>query len=340
MRQGNGSASDWLFASPYADDRSDAVQLVGSVAAILSIGAGVIHVSAAGDHTELPVMFVGFMVVAALEVALGGLLLWRRPSKLLIAAALAMMLGSIGIWILSRTAGLPFIERGHQEPVGFKDGVTKLFELGSIPVLLLLLSRDLARVSLPSPRLASHTLSVLGAACFALMVPALLLGGGEQHSHEEAVALGIHDEDDHGDSHELAQETDTHGSHDQQGTGGNDPGPAHDHAASQNSGGGHQHTDLALTGTSFEPTHDHASGDPHDDAPRHHSDPDHQTDRKGDHHRGDRPKDDEHDGGHHGGGDGEGDEGGGADDDGPVTVSYEPEPSVCVIPGDMTVCFP
>ena len=71
------------------------MRLVGSVAAIVSIGAGVIHVSAAGDHTELPVMLVGFLVVAALQVALGGLILWRRPSKLLIAAGLAMMLSSI-----------------------------------------------------------------------------------------------------------------------------------------------------------------------------------------------------------------------------------------------------
>ena len=171
------------------------------------------------------------------------------------------------------------------------------------------------------------------------MVPALLLAGGEHHSHEEAVALGIHDEDDHGEGHELAQTTeDAHGSHGDVGT-GNESGPAHDHAASKDAGGGH-HTDLALTGSSLEPTHQHTDADPDGDGPQHHADKDHQTDRKGDHHRGDRPKDDEHGDGHHGGGHREGDEDDGTDGDGPVTVSYEPEPSICITPGDTNICFP
>ena len=169
---------------------SDAVRLVSTLAAILSIGAGVIHVSAAGDHTSLPVMFAGFLAVATLQIALGALLLWRRPSKLLIAAGVGLMVGSIAVWVLSRTEGLPFLEDGHTEAIGFKDGITVLFELGSIPLLLLLMSQELDRVSLPSPRLASHALAVTGAGCFALMAPALLLGGGEHHSHDQAVKLG------------------------------------------------------------------------------------------------------------------------------------------------------
>src|SRR5688500_9330097 len=65
----------------YGPDASDPVRLVAQIAAVLSIGAGVIHVSAAGDHTDLPVMFGGFMVVATLQVALGVVLLRRPPSR-------------------------------------------------------------------------------------------------------------------------------------------------------------------------------------------------------------------------------------------------------------------
>ena len=183
-----------MVAGPYGRDPSDPVRLVGTVAAVLSIAAGVIHISAAGDHTDLPVMFAGFMIVATLQVALGGLLLWRRPSKLLIAAALALMVSSIGMWLLSRTSGLPFLEGGHLEPVGFKDGVTKLFELGSHP--------GAAPATQPRPRRGrrcprrgseARRSACCGAGVFALMTPALLLDGGTQHSHEQAVAMGIHE---------------------------------------------------------------------------------------------------------------------------------------------------
>jgi hypothetical protein len=331
-----------LFTGPYGRDPSDPVRLVGTVAAILSVAAGVIHFSAAGDHTNLPVMFVGFIVVATLQVALGGLLVWRRPSKLLIAAALALMLGSIGAWLLSRTAGLPFLEDGHTEPIGFKDGVTVLFELASVPVLRLLLSRDLARVSLPSPKLASQTVTALGAACFALMIPALLLGGGEHHSHEQAVAMGIHhDEDEHADGDELAhsgagadhrdgEHSHSVGSHSPSGAGG------HSHANSLDAAADHQHSDTEFASTPLHPSHEHTDGHAPGSTPRHHSDGK-GDDKHGDHERG-------HDDPDHGGG-GHGDHGDGGPGEGPgdepaISVSYEPAPSVCITPGATNVCFP
>ena len=47
---------------------------------------------------------------------------------------------------------------------------------------------------------------MLGSVCCALLIPALVLGGGAHHSHAEAVAMGIHGADHGaGDAHELAQ---------------------------------------------------------------------------------------------------------------------------------------
>ena len=179
---------------PYEGGETDAARIVGRLTAIVSIAAGVIHVSAAGDHTNLPVMMAGFLVVATLQVGLGAVLLWRRPSRLLIAGAVALTLASVGIWLLSRTRGIPFLPDGHMEPVGFKDGITVLFELAALPGLLLLLSRELAHVRLPTARLGTQAMSMVCAGTFALMAPALLLEGGEHHSHDEAVALGVHDD--------------------------------------------------------------------------------------------------------------------------------------------------
>lgn len=331
-----------MFTSPYGRDPSDAVRLVGTVAAILSIGAGVIHVSAAGDHTNLPVMFAGFIVVATLQVGLGVLLLRGRPSRVLIVAALALMLGSVGIWLLSRTAGLPFLEDGHTEPVGFKDGVTVLFELASVPALLLLLSRDLGRVSLPSARLRSQTLAVLGAACFVLLPPALLLGGGGHKSHEQAVELGIH-EDGHGDGDDLAhadskssQSDGGDGHHAKGGDGAKNGDDGHGHGGSANAAGEH-HSDVELAGAPLGASHDHAGGSAPGNGPKHHADEDggrNQDD--GQHHRGNPDGDKQHGDDHGGDGHDDGEHGEGPDDDEAISVTYEPEPSVCVT----NVCFP
>ena len=310
---------------PYGADSSDAVRLVGEVGAILAFGAGVIHISAAGDHTELPVMFAGFILVAALQIALGVVLLRGRPSRLIIAAAVAMTLSSIGLWVLSRTAGLPFIEDGHVEPVGFKDGVTKLFEIAAIPALLLLSSSDLSRVSMPSPRLASQTRAVLGTACLALLTPALVLGGGEHHTHAEAVAMGIHDE--HGEGQADGHDPAAHSSESAHGHADGENGAGrHEHAGSTHAEEGHEHPQLARTlGATHEhgtvPTHAHS--EPTDGAGEHHHGGQH---RRG-HHDGDKQHGHDHgDGGH--GGHGEND--GGSDGDQAISVSYEPEPRVCV----------
>ena len=316
-RQGNKRA--------YEPDSRDAVRLVGEVAAILSIGAGVIHISAAGDHTELPVMFTGFLLVAALQIALGALPLRRPPSRLIIAGAVAMTLSSIGLWVLSRTAGLPFIEGGHVEPIGFKDGVTKLLEIASIPMLLLLLSPDLARMSLPSRRLGGQTRAAVGSTCAVLLVPALLLGGGTQHTHAQAVALGIHDEHDGSESaaHDGSAAAHTDGEH---------GGAEHGQRAHGADGNGHAHPADAAAGhhtllasAPLGATHEHGAAGTPGDAPRHHSD-EHGGDR---HQVGTHPH---HRGGkHHGGDHGHGHGGHGSPDAEPaISVTYEPEPSVCI----------
>ena len=302
---------------------------MGEVAAILSIGAGVIHISAAGDHTDLPVMFAGFLLVAALQIALGALLLRRPPSRLIIAGAVAVTLSSIGLWLLSRTAGLPFLPDGHIEPIGFKDGVTKLFEIASIPMLLLLLSHELRRVSLPSRRLGGQTRAAVGMACIALMAPALVLGGGTQHSHEQAVALGLHTEHDGSGTTTHAGSPSDHGGveHGQRKHGASTGD--HTHTAS---GADTDHTSTHLASAPLGSTHEHDGAGAPGDAPTHHSEQ--HADRRdhGGGHR-DRPGD-KHHGGDHGHGHGQHDD---PEAEPALSISYEPEPSVCV---GGTLCIP
>jgi hypothetical protein len=294
----------------------------------------VIHISAAGDHTDLPVMFAGFMVVAVLQIGLGALLISRPPSRLVIAAAIAMTVSSIGLWVLSRTTGIPFIPGGHQEPVGFKDGVTKLFEIASIPALLLMLSKDLARVSVP-PRLGTRAITVLGTACLALLPPALLLGGHTHPSHDQAMAMGIHDA--HGKATELAHNGSGAG-HAHGGADATEPahhahgGAAHDSGTP--AAAGHDHSDVVLASAPLGSAHHHSETQTPSHSPTHHSG---DSDNAAHHHRkhGDRPHD-EHHGSGHGGGHGHGDHGEDPGSEDAITVSYAPEPSVCVT----GICFP
>ena len=157
----------------------------------LLIGAGVLHISAAGDHTNLPVMLAGFLVVATLQAGLGGLLLFRRAGGLVLAGGLALTVGALAAWLVSRTTGLPFLPGGHMEPIGFKDGVTVVFEVATAPLLAVLASSELDQVRLPSPRLGSQAVAVVASGMFVLFVPALVLGGGEHHSHGQLMAHAL-----------------------------------------------------------------------------------------------------------------------------------------------------
>jgi hypothetical protein len=248
----------------------DAGRLIATCTAICSFAAGTIHVSAAADHTNLPVMMAGFLVVATLQVAFGGLLLWRRPNRLILLGAFAMMASSIGLWVLSRTEGLPFLPGGHMEPIGFKDGITVVLELATLPGILLLMSRELQSLALPSHRLGTQTVSAVGTFAFLLMVPALMLGGGEHHSHDEMVAAGEHS---HGHDDGTQTASTGHG-HGDAGHGsaahGHRAGSAHGHragsghATSASARRGHGHSGTSSHGTPHTGgtllAHDHGSG--------------------------------------------------------------------------------
>ena len=187
----SGRGTFGSLTQPHGAGLEGGARVVSMLVGMLLIGSGLLHVSAAGDHTNLPVMTAGFLAVATLQVGLGGLLLFRRAGRLVLAGGLALTLGALATWLVSRTAGLPLLEDGHMEPIGFKDGVTVIFEVATAPLIALLASAEVDRVRLPSPRLGSQAVGVLGSAMFALFVPALVLGGGEHHSAgERAFAHG------------------------------------------------------------------------------------------------------------------------------------------------------
>jgi hypothetical protein len=170
------------LTQPHRGGLSDAGRVISCGTGLLLIGAGLVHVSAAADHADIALLAVGFLISAYLQVALGGLLIARRPGRLLIGAGVAMTVACVGLWLLSRTVGLQFLGGEPKEPIGFKDAVCVLFEVCSLPGLLLLASSDLDRLRLPSAALGRQSLRALAAGVTALLLPSVLFGG-HHHSH-------------------------------------------------------------------------------------------------------------------------------------------------------------
>src|SRR4051812_14519622 len=184
------------LTQPHRGGLTDAGRVVACGAGLLLIGAGLVHVSAASDHQDIAVLAAGFLISAYLQVALGGLMIARRPGRLLIAAGVAMTVTCVGLWLVSRTVGLEFLGGEPKEAIGFKDGVCVLFEICSLPGLLLLASRDLDDLSLPSPVLGRRSLRALGAGVLALLAPAVVFGG-HQHAHSHIGLAASHHPADH-----------------------------------------------------------------------------------------------------------------------------------------------
>jgi hypothetical protein len=233
------------------------------MAGIASIGAGMVHVAAAADHSEMPLMMVGFELVAILQVALGCTLLWRRPSTSLLAGGLAMMIVSIALWAISRTVGLGFIEGAHVEPVGFRDSVCVLFELVACVGLWELL-QGAKRPAAP-PNFPGSPVAIFGALAIGLGVPAVLTGGhthgpGGKMALVHTGAAGGHPAGAGSEGHEGG------GKHGGRVEGHN--GTSHDggdHAATGSGSSGHSgHATLASSGHLAHPigistTHDHSA---------------------------------------------------------------------------------
>jgi hypothetical protein len=255
--------------------------------AAASVGAGLIHVSAASDHGAHAAQLAFFVTVAALQVLWGVAVLRWATWPLLVAGA-ALNSAIVAIWVLSRTAGLPGVPGAeHAEPVGFKDGLPSLLELMLVLSVAGLLPRVAGRLRLLTAS-GSMATWVVVAGIGALAAAAVAAPG---HHHDEtrhthtgpAGDAAAHPDDGHGHTPaELAAPGDRGGdghTHDA-GDAGVTP---HDHAGSDSS---HVHDGAVLiaAGHHHEPGHAHSPE-------HHHSAPTGPHDAAHDHAAGTAPDD-------------------------------------------------
>ena len=177
-------------------------------AAIASLGAGAIHATAAGAHSEHRGVVIAFAVTAALQIGWGALAI-SRAGRLIGLLGAAVNLGALGGWVLAKTSGIGFIEGlDVKESPQFADSLAAgLAAVAVIGAVLAVVDR-VGWLARPRPALVG----VAAVATLVLAVPGMVStgshdhgdgdhGGGDEHGHGDEAAAGHDDHGAGGDEH-------------------------------------------------------------------------------------------------------------------------------------------
>lgn len=113
-------------------------------AALLALAAGAVHLGQVGVHLEEGWQIAGFFVVVGVIQVFAAVLLLRPRPRSWFWFGIAGSAIIIGIWAVSRTLGLPFVEEGEVEALGVADAYASLAEGWTIVVLGLYLAEPIA----------------------------------------------------------------------------------------------------------------------------------------------------------------------------------------------------
>lgn len=153
-----------------------------TVAAMTSIGAGVIQAAVAGVHAQHPQLARVLIICAVAQIG-AGIVALARPNRLVAALVLAVNVAVVGGWLATRLTGVSWIDglQLRQAPQ-FADTASAL--LGATAV-----GCASAAVMIGRRRSAAPHLSFPALAIAALTIPAMLSGGTHLRS-QTATAAG------------------------------------------------------------------------------------------------------------------------------------------------------
>jgi hypothetical protein len=202
------ATTDQTPASPAPAGAARDVPGALRVAAIASIGAGSIHATAAGSHSEHRSAVIAFVVIAVLQIAWGALAL-SRPWRLVALAGIAINAAAIGGWVMAKTSGISFVTGlDEKESVQFADTLSAALAavavVGALATLVALLGwiGRASWMSRPNPALVG----IAALATIGLAVPGMVKTGSHSHAgggHEHGeTAAGGHDDAEAGAGHD------------------------------------------------------------------------------------------------------------------------------------------
>jgi hypothetical protein len=147
----------------------------------LSVAAGVIHARALFDHATHYWLFGVLFGVLTYAQVLWGVLVYRRPQdRRWFMPAVVVSLGVIGVWLVSRTVGLPIGPwAGRAEPFGVADIAASLDEI-VLAALIVAMVRPSGRVAARMRWLNGPNCVRIGSMLVALSLFAALFGN---HTH-------------------------------------------------------------------------------------------------------------------------------------------------------------
>ncbi|MEA2317895.1 MAG: hypothetical protein QOD44_2084 [Solirubrobacteraceae bacterium] len=147
---------------PAAAGRSAARRLAVVSAAALSLAAAWVHFAYMSSHFREWWAYGAFFLAVGAGQALLAVVLIRRPAPTIVLAGIAGNVAIIGMYVLSRTAGVPLGPHAHvAERTGAVDVITTAAEVALVGVLLVLLDRT-------GRRRVGNVLLVIGLALWAL----------------------------------------------------------------------------------------------------------------------------------------------------------------------------
>jgi hypothetical protein len=164
------------------------------LAALASIGGGVIHAAATGAHAEHRQAVTAFAVLAVLQIGWGVLAL-VRPQRLLGLAGAVVNAVAFGGWLVAKTSGISFVEGLEEsEGVQFADGLSAGLAVVAVLAGLAAVLPRLARIGSQGvgPQLVVGAATV---ATIALVLPGMVTATSHNHAgghggHESAGGHG------------------------------------------------------------------------------------------------------------------------------------------------------
>jgi hypothetical protein len=183
-----------------------AVPGVLRVAAIASLGAGAIHATAAGAHSEHRSAVIAFVLIAVAQIGWGAWA-YSRAGRLVSLIGAAINAAAIGGWIMAKTSGISFVTGlDAKESVQFADAVAA--GLAAVAVIGALAALAGRRSSTAGPHPA--IVGVATVAVLALAVPGMVRTGSHSHAGGHGAAeTAAHSHgagtDDHADQAAVAE---------------------------------------------------------------------------------------------------------------------------------------